>query len=135
MRTLKQKLNQNQSRRMKPIATVVGTALLATLATACSTDTVNDASVAAKELTDGYDVVSTSNLGSDGVSGVGSNSGELHDGVAKTAEDEYLEALYGDADGGDSEHKSGSKCADGKCGAGYDDAGAADGAFDVAENQ
>ena len=47
---------QTLNQKMKPIATVVGTAFVATLTSACSSDTATDTAAAATELAEGYDV-------------------------------------------------------------------------------
>ena len=106
---------QTLNQKMKPIASVVGTAFVATLASACSSDTATDTSVAATELAEGYDV--TAKAETEGKCGEG-KCGE-GDHAAKNGEGKCGEGKCGEHDSKDAEGKCGEgKCGEGKCGEG-----------------
>ena len=112
METSNQKTSNQKTlnQKMKPIASVVGTAFIATLSSACNADTVNDTSVAATELADGYDVVAKAET--EGKCGEG-KCGE-GDHAAKDGEGKCGEGKCGE---GDHAAKDGEgKCGEGKCG-------------------
>ena len=86
---------QTLNQKMKPIAAAVGTAFVATLATACSTDTASDTAVAAQELAEGYDVA-----------------------VKAEAEGKCGEGKCGEGKCGGDKAEGEGKCGEGKCGEG-----------------
>jgi len=97
---------QTLNQKMKPIASLVGTAFVATLATACSSDTATDTSAAATELAEGYDVAVKAEA-------------EGKCGEGKCGEGKCGEGKCGEGDAKDAEGKCGEgKCGEGKCGEG-----------------
>jgi len=95
---------QPLKQKMKPISRAVGAAFVATLATACGSDTGTDTSVAATELAEGYDAaVKTEAEGKCGEGKCG--EGKCGEGDVKGAEGKCGEGKCGEG-----------KCGEGKCG-------------------
>ena len=94
---------QTLNQKMKPIAAAVGTAFVATLATACSTDTASDTAVAAQELAECYDVAVKPEA-------------EGRCGEGKCGEGKDAEGKCGEGKCGEGKDAEG-KCGEGKCGA------------------